>query len=107
MKEKLGKIFKGVYSLDRLPDLLKPGAYVVNTHTGNLGGEHWIAIDVRPNIIKVFDPLGMYYPSALVSKLERMPIPVEYNNIMYQNPLTTLCEIILLLGLMTNIKNVM
>ena len=103
----MGNFFKGVYSLDRLPDLLKPGAYVVNTHTGNLGGEHWIAIDVRPDIINVFDPLGMYYPAALVSKLERMPIPVKYNNIMYQNPLTTLCGNYCIAWLNDQYKNVM
>ena len=91
LKQKLGNVFRGVYSLDRLPDFLQPGAYVVNSHTSNLPGEHWIAIDVRPNIIRVFDPLGMYYPPALVTKLERMITPVEYNDIMYQNPLTMLC----------------
>ena len=89
---KLGcKIFRGVFPLDKLPDYLRPGAYVINTHSSNLPGEHWIAISVRNDIIRVFDPLDMCYPIKLVTTLERMQQPVEYNSIMYQNPLTTLC----------------
>ena len=65
---KLGyKIFRGVFPLDKLPDYLQPGAYVINTHSSNLPGEHWIAISVRHDIIRVFHPLGMYYPIKLVT----------------------------------------
>ena len=92
LKRDLGRRrFKGVYPLERLPDFLQNGCYVINTHTSNLDGEHWIAIHVKPNIIHVFDPMGMFYPPLLVTKLERMHQRVEYNQIMYQNPLTFLC----------------
>ena len=86
----LGDEFKGVYPLERLPNFLPSGSYVVNSHSSNLPGEHWLAIRVTPEIIRIFDPLGMYYP-PLVQKLELMRQPVEYNNVQYQDPLTFYC----------------
>jgi hypothetical protein len=83
--------FRGVYSMDKVPDYLLNGGYVINTQSANLPGEHWLAVHVTSDLIQVFDPLGMYYPSTLVTKLERMQQPVRYNDVMYQNPLTFLC----------------
>jgi len=92
LKRELGnKRFIGVFRLERLPDFLQNGSYVINTHTSNLNGEHWIAINVKPSIIRVFDPMGIFYPPLLVTKLERMQQRIEYNQIKYQNPLTFLC----------------
>ena len=83
--------FRGVYALDKLPDRLYNGGYVINTQTSNLPGEHWIAIYIRPDRINVYNPLGIYYHSILVRKLKRMQQPVFYNNKMDQNPFSFLC----------------
>lgn len=91
LKRELGKNFIGVYPLERLPDYLQNGSYVINTHTSNLNGEHWIAIFIKKDIIRVFDPMGLFYPPLLVQKLEKMYQCIEYNHDKYQNPLTFTC----------------
>ena len=86
----LGTTWKGVYPLDKIPHV-RDGSIIVNTHSSHLGGEHWIAVRIRPNGIKVFDPLGYFYPPMLVNALARMMKPISYNRIQYQNPETRLC----------------
>ena len=40
--------FAGVFPLDRLPKSLRaPANFIVNTHTHNLPGEHWIAVSYQ------------------------------------------------------------
>ena len=68
------KKFIGVYPLDRLPplcDLPQDCSFIVNTHTHNLSGEHWLAVKINMTKINVFDPMGMYYPPKLVVYLHR------------------------------------
>ena len=76
-KKLLGDQFYGVYPLNRMP-ILKPGGFIINTQSSNLPGEHWIAVFVKPDVVKVFDPMGFYYPAALVEKIERVCNRVEY-----------------------------
>ena len=89
----MGTKFRGVFPLDRVPQNLRhDGGFIVNSHSSTLPGEHWIAVYVHPTVVKVFDPLGFYYPSSLVSQIERQSSGrVEYNRLHYQHPLTTLC----------------
>ena len=84
--------FKGVYSLDTLEALTNNSGFIVNTHTSNLPGEHWIAVCVKTSEIEVFDPLGVYYPAKLVSHLHKSGHHrVHYSNLKAQDPQTTLC----------------
>lgn len=87
----LGSEFLGVYPLDKLPFIPVNKAIIVNTHSSNLGGEHWIAVYNKPAKILVFDPLGFYYPNILVSHLSKISKPIVYNKIRYQDPFTTNC----------------
>ena len=86
----LGKKFLGVYPLDKIPYIYE-GGLVVNTQTSTLPGEHWIAIFNSPNVIKVFDPFGFYYPSIVVNRVNAMGKQVEYNKTRYQDPLSMNC----------------
>ena len=81
--------FIGVFPLDRLPTI--KGSFIINTHTHKLPGEHWIAVKVRMHNIYVFDPMGMYYPSKLVSHLHRSRKHVVYNKSPIQNLNTRTC----------------
>lgn len=87
----LGSKFIGVFPLDKLPSWIPNGGLIVNSQTSNLEGEHWIAVYIHPNVIKVFDPMGLFYPPLLVSKLEKLKRRIEYNRIMYQSPFTETC----------------
>jgi hypothetical protein len=91
---KLGKQhvygFIGTFALDKLPKHIgsPPKSLIVNTDTQNLPGRHWIAVSYEcGGIAYAFDPLGFYYPAALISYLHRNPYQkVHYNYIMYQKP---------------------
>jgi hypothetical protein len=80
----MGRKFVGVYPLNRLPQFLKPGCYVINTQTSELPGEHWIAVYVECYKIKVFDSYGFFYPDKLVNTLQRLGRKIHYNRRQYQ-----------------------
>ena len=86
-------MFLGVYPLNKIPyiSIRNKCAFIVNSQTSNLGGEHWIAVFNKPDVIKVFDPLGFYYPNLLVSKLQLLSKRIEYNKVQCQHPLTFTC----------------
>jgi hypothetical protein len=52
--------FKDVIPCDYLPTAgcRQRGAYVVNTHTSEKGGEHWVVICFHPKTLLYFDPYG-------------------------------------------------
>ena len=79
----LGSKFIGVYPLNKLPNLLTNGGYIVNTQSSELPGEHWLAFTVDNNQINVFDPYGYYYPSILVNKLHATRKSIIYNRRQY------------------------
>jgi len=85
----LGNAWRGVYPLDKIPQL-KPGGYIINSQTSTLDGEHWIAVFVKPYSILAFDSFGYYYPSILVNKLHSVA-PVKYNTTRYQEFGTKTC----------------
>jgi hypothetical protein len=66
--------FKGVYPLDKLPSSLKqPANFIVNTHTHNLPGEHWLAVNYsKDGVVHAFDSFGYYYPRILQKYLHRL-----------------------------------
>ena len=80
--------FIGVYPLDKIPTYLKPPSnFIVNTHTKNLPGEHWVAVSYQKDgRVYAFDSFGHYYPSMLKKRLLRLSrtAPVWYNKIQYQ-----------------------
>lgn len=94
--------FIGVFPLDKIPNKLINGAYVVNTHTSELKGEHWLAIYVKQTKIDVFDPFGFYYPSILVNHVTKAGKPVYFSKRKCQNMLTNNCGPLCLLWLYIN-----
>ena len=66
--------FVGVYPLDKLPRRLEaPANLIINTHTHNLPGEHWLAVSYqRGGLIYAFDSFGFYYPLILRNYLQRL-----------------------------------
>lgn len=51
--------FVGVFPLDRIPHLRRgQHSLIVNTHSSNLPGEHWVAIRTMWDRAFVFDSLG-------------------------------------------------
>lgn len=91
------KGFAGVFSLDRLPRSWShrpPYRFIVNTHTSNLPGEHWIAVSFESNgKIYAFDPMGFYYPSKLVQYLSQFKKhrPIIFNRFPFQKPSSKKC----------------
>ena len=89
--------FKGVFSLDNLPHDLRgrttpPYRFVVNTHTANLPGEHWLAVSYeKGGHIFVFDPMGIFYPPKLVKYLAKFKKKLVFNKIPYQSPTSKQC----------------
>jgi hypothetical protein len=82
--------FKGVYPLDKIPPsrtMKAPSNFIINTHTANLGGEHWLAVSyLKGGFVFAFDSFGVYYPRILRAYLEslRRSRKVHYNTIQYQ-----------------------
>jgi len=86
--------FKGVFPLDTIPPNLKaPANFIVNTHTRNLPGEHWIAISYQKGgIVYAFDPFGWYYPQRLKKYLIKLrPNRIFYNKLQFQGFLERTC----------------
>lgn len=83
------KNFVGVFPLDRLPSILPANAkFIVNTHSSNLPGEHWIAVDITKRA--AFDPLGIHYPHLLYTYLVKRGI-LYFNRFALQSPLSQAC----------------
>ena len=63
--EKYVPHFLGVYPLDKLPSAIRaPSNFIVNTHTHNLPGEHWLAVSYQKGgIVYAFDPLVSTIPT--------------------------------------------
>jgi hypothetical protein len=85
--------FIGVFPLDKVPQHFETGnSFIVNTQTHNLPGEHWLAVYVGEASIRVFDPMGFYYPAKLVNQLSMgCRKEIIYNRIRFQPPLSNLC----------------
>lgn len=89
--------FRGVFPLDALPQDLcirtaPPYRFIVNTHTNNLPGEHWLAVSYeKGNHILVFDPLGFYYPPKLIKYLAKFKRKLVFNKVPYQSANSRQC----------------
>ena len=86
--------FLGIYPIDSLPDFIpfRPCLLIVNTHTRNLPGEHWIAIliDEKRNG-ELFDSLAIPVSGYLIRWLNRFCNKWKTNNKSFQHALSTMC----------------
>ena len=77
--------FIGVFPLDRIPATdMTSSNFIINTHTHNLPGEHWLAVSILNGVGFAFDSFGFYYPNSLRSYLRRHCQKVYYNSHQYQ-----------------------
>ena len=90
----ISKVFHGVYPIDKLPKFVshRPYLIIVNTHTHNLEGEHWICVFINDNREgEVFDSLANV-PNAILSQwLNRFTCRWKRNECIYQSPLSATC----------------
>jgi hypothetical protein len=88
----LGKHFIGVFPLDKFPKSLHiPNYLIINTHTANLPGEHWLAVAyIKPGTIYAFDSFGMEYPPLLMDYLKKYG-RIRLSKKMIQSPFDNTC----------------
>lgn len=90
------KYFKGVFSLDRIPNVIKnkPALLVVNTDKSNKPGSHWIAIYLSlKGKAEYFDSYGikpMHDEFIKFFKKQKLA-KIIYNKIQLQNYFSTVC----------------
>lgn len=77
-----------VYPIDLLPNVKRPGAYVVNTDEHDKPGKHWVAIYVTRRRTEYFDSYGL--PPQDKRLVEFMG-DYYYNTRMLQGPFSTFC----------------
>ena len=86
--------FHGIYSIDKLPSSIpsRPFLAIVNTHTHNLPGEHWLAIYIDENKNgELFDPLALPVSNNLIRWLNGFTVKWKTNKRSFQHPLSTTC----------------
>ena len=86
--------FYGVCAIDDLPEFIhaRPFLMIVNTHTKNLPGEHWIAILIDENKNgEVFDSLAQPVSSILIRWLNRYTNKWKKNGRTFQHALSSSC----------------
>jgi len=88
--------FYGVCSIDNLPEFIhtRPFFMIVNTHTKNLPGEHWIAIiiDTKRNG-ELFDSLALPVSNILIGWLNRFTKKWKTNKLTVQHVLSSTCGV--------------
>lgn len=86
--------FCGIFPIDDLPEFVPhhPFLIIVNTHTHNLNGEHWLCVFIdKDREGELFDSLATPPKLILTRWLNRFTRRWKRNHLMYQNPLSATC----------------
>lgn len=86
--------FYGTCAIDDLPEYIhsRPFFLLVNTHTKNLPGEHWIAILIDENRYgELFDSLALPVSNILIRWLNRFTKKWKKNGRSFQPLLSATC----------------
>lgn len=86
--------FHGIYSIDDLPQSVptRPFLMIVNTHTKNLPGEHWLAIFIDRNKNgEVFDSLALSPSTILIQWMNRFTTKWKVNKRTFQHSQSGSC----------------
>ena len=86
--------FYGVCAIDDLPEFIhaRPFLLIVNTHTQNLPGEHWIAIFIDSDRNgELFDSLALPVSNILIRWLNRFTNKWKKNGRTFQQLLSATC----------------
>ncbi len=77
--------FNGVFAVDQLPEVPKPGLYIANTDPSDEDGEHWVLYyKCKDGPIEFFDTFGR-------KPHERWKGEWKYSTRMVQSPLSAAC----------------
>ena len=76
------KNFQGVYSRDEVINCTKKGFYVINLDINIGPGTHWVAMNIKPNIIEYFD---INCPQEVVHLSNKFGVNYVYNSSHYQD----------------------
>ena len=88
------KAFMGVYAMDKLPQriLQLPALFIVNTHSMNLPGQHWIAVYIdTQRHAEVFDSLATPLSEYLLRWLRSFSTSFKRSVLTLQNPVSASC----------------
>ncbi len=86
--------FKGIHPIDKLPAFISsyPFIIIVNTHTHNLNGEHWIAIFIDKNKNgELFDSLALPVSNHIIRWMNKFTRKWLTNGTAYQYSMSTSC----------------
>ncbi len=92
--EKTKQAFHGIFAIDALPSFIPhyPFLIIVNTHTNNLKGEHWIAILIdKDKSGELFDSLALPVSNFIIRWMNKFTRKWKTNGTAYQHPMTTTC----------------
>jgi hypothetical protein len=84
------KNFKGVYPLDKIPNINK-GSIIINTDVSSGPGKHWVAITINSRNSEYFDSFGLPPIHVHIIKFLNKFDGYCYNNITLQNINSTTC----------------
>jgi len=82
-KRLFGYRYLGTFPLDKVPPFIKNATmqhFIINTHTSNLPGRHWLAVTIHNNKAYIFDSFGVPPPSLLVNQLKLYGVNKIYYN---------------------------
>jgi len=101
--------FKSVLAFDQLPTkIYPPAAYIINTHTSEKAGEHWLAINyTKTGSVEFFDSYGLgpkFY--GLDSFLIKTSKKCFYNTIALQSKTSNFCGFYCVLFILSRLKKV-
>ena len=88
------KAFNGIYSIDNLPDSIprRPFLIIINTHTHNLPGEHWICVFIdQDRNGELFDSLALPVSNILIRWLNVFTTKWKRNSLSFQHLLSAQC----------------
>ena len=94
----VGHAFQGIYSVDNLPSVVRPPAFIVlNTDTHNLPGKHWMVIFIDEDLCgEVFDSLALPVSDFIIRFMNRHSRQWICNQVAYQPVTSTRCGVYVL-----------
>ena len=101
------KAFLGVYPIDKLPKVIPHFLMflIVNTHTHNLGGEHWKAIFIDKNRYgEVFDSLARPASDLLTRWMNQWTRKWKTNSKTFQHASSSTCGAFTLYYVLTRLS---
>jgi len=86
------KNYVGTFPRDEIPIFSNSfdGCLIVNTHSSNLHGEHWIGIICRNGQVYYFDPIGWIPCNSILQQFCQFE-KINVNSTRFQSLNSTLC----------------